>query len=120
VGRAGWAVRAEVALAADGNGGYVLDAYGAVHAFGGAPGVTVSAQWPGWDIARAIKLTARRRQGRRSHPANAPTSALTRRSKLWSTSTGNPKPPLASMVTNPCSAERRARMASMRSSPARW
>lgn len=36
------------------DGGYVLDGYGGVHAFGGAPARTGSAYWPGWDIARAV------------------------------------------------------------------
>jgi len=34
--------------------GYTLDGYGGVHPFGGAPGVTNSAYWPGWDIAKFV------------------------------------------------------------------
>jgi hypothetical protein len=39
---------------ADAGGGYVLDGFGGVHAFGDAPPVTATAYWPGWDIANAI------------------------------------------------------------------
>lgn len=39
-----------------GAGGYVLDLYGGIHAFGGAPVLTASAYWPGWDIARGLAL----------------------------------------------------------------
>ena len=37
-------------------GGYEVDGWGGVHAFGGAPAKTGSAYWPGWDIARGIAL----------------------------------------------------------------
>ena len=47
-----------VALRAGGTSGYTLDAYGGIHAFGGAPAVTASAYWPGWNIARGIVLRA--------------------------------------------------------------
>ncbi|MHB8571514.1 MAG: peptidoglycan DD-metalloendopeptidase family protein [Candidatus Dormibacteria bacterium] len=40
--------------ASAGGAGWTLDAYGRVHAFGGAPDVAAAATWPGWDIARAI------------------------------------------------------------------
>lgn len=43
-----------VALAPSGAGGYVVDAYGGVHAFGNAPAVSITAYWSGWDIARGI------------------------------------------------------------------
>ena len=46
-----------VAAAPDG-GGFVLDGYGGVHPFGGAPALRGSAYWPGWDIARGIALDA--------------------------------------------------------------
>lgn len=42
--------------AAPGGGGYELDAYGGIHAFGGAPNLTTNAYWPGWDITRGIAL----------------------------------------------------------------
>lgn len=42
--------------AAPGGGGYVLDAYGGLHSFGGATPMTGSAYWPGWDITRGIAL----------------------------------------------------------------
>lgn len=35
-------------------GGYVLDGYGGVHPYNGAPPVTGRGWWPGWDIARGI------------------------------------------------------------------
>lgn len=37
-------------------GGYVLDGYGGLHPFGGAPAVHGGGYWPGWDIARKVKL----------------------------------------------------------------
>lgn len=44
-----------VAAARDG-GGYVLDLYGGVHPVGGAPSISTSGYWPGWDIARGLAL----------------------------------------------------------------
>jgi hypothetical protein len=38
------------------HGGYVLDGFGGVHAYGGAPDMQSSAYWPGWNIARGIAL----------------------------------------------------------------
>jgi hypothetical protein len=35
---------------------YVLDGWGGLHPYGGAPGVSVTAFWQGWDIARGIAL----------------------------------------------------------------
>jgi hypothetical protein len=32
----------------------VLDGWGGLHAFGGAPDVTVSGYWSNWDIARGV------------------------------------------------------------------
>ena len=37
-------------------GGYELDGFGGIHAFGGAASLRASAYWPGWDIARGIAL----------------------------------------------------------------
>ena len=37
-------------------GGYLVDLYGAIHAFGGAPSVGASATWGGHDYARGIAL----------------------------------------------------------------
>ncbi len=51
----GGAARA-VALRSDGSSGYVLDGWGGVHPFGGAPALTIPFGWPGWDIVRAIVL----------------------------------------------------------------
>ena len=49
--------------------GWVLDAFGALHGFGGAPSATIGAWWPGWDIARDIVTTPGRHGG--SQPAAA-------------------------------------------------
>jgi len=38
--------------------GYTLDGYGGVHAFGNAPPPYGWAYWSGWDIARAVIVTA--------------------------------------------------------------
>ena len=45
-----------VALRAGGSSGYVLDGWGGLHPFGGAPYVYDSGYWPGWDITRGIVL----------------------------------------------------------------
>ncbi len=34
--------------------GYVLDAFGGIHGYGGAPALATTSYWPGWDIARGI------------------------------------------------------------------
>jgi hypothetical protein len=39
-------------------GGQVLDSWGGVHPFGGAPPVLVTAYWGSWDIARQLVLRA--------------------------------------------------------------
>ena len=36
--------------------GYTLDGYGGLHAFGGAPVANGGPYWPGWDIAKKVKL----------------------------------------------------------------
>ena len=38
----------------DGASGWVLDGFGGVHPWGGAPVVQQPGYWPGWDIARGI------------------------------------------------------------------
>jgi hypothetical protein len=38
------------------HGGYVLDAFGGIHPYGGAPTLATTAYWSGWDIARGIAL----------------------------------------------------------------
>jgi hypothetical protein len=44
-------------LRADGTSGYLLDGWGTLTPFGGAPPLTnVSGVWPQWDIARAVAL----------------------------------------------------------------
>src|SRR5207237_4505998 len=53
----GWDIARDIALdPADANAksGYVLDGWGGVHTFGGAPAVTIADYWQGWDIARSI------------------------------------------------------------------
>jgi hypothetical protein len=45
-----------IALTAGGHGGYTVDAYGGIHAFGNAQYETVSAYFPGWDIIRGIAV----------------------------------------------------------------
>ncbi len=52
----GWDIARGVALNSSGEGGYVLDAYGALHPFGDAPAVGSGVYWPGWDIARGVVL----------------------------------------------------------------
>ena len=51
----GWSIARGIAARSTG-GGYVLDGWGAVHGFGGAPALTSTGYWPGWDIARGIAL----------------------------------------------------------------
>lgn len=43
--------------------GWILDAFGGVHAVGGAPAVQTAAYWPGWDIARDLAVAAGQRGG---------------------------------------------------------
>lgn len=53
----GWKIARGLAMLPDHSGaGYVLDGWGGIHPFGGAPAFSASASWPGWDIARAIAL----------------------------------------------------------------
>jgi uncharacterized protein YvpB len=40
----------------DGRQGYILDGYGGVHPFGGAPALSFPAYWSGWDIARGLDV----------------------------------------------------------------
>lgn len=44
-------------------GGYVLDGYGGLHAYNGAPAVYGRGWWPGWDIARGIAVRPDGRSG---------------------------------------------------------
>ena len=39
-------------------GGYVLDAFGGLHPYGGAPVLATTAYWQGWSIARGVALRA--------------------------------------------------------------
>lgn len=54
----GWPIARGIALNSNGTGGYVLDGWGGVHAFGTAPPVNETGYWPYWDIARGIVLRA--------------------------------------------------------------
>ena len=46
-----------IALRPDGASGWVLDGWGGLHPFGGAPAITNGPYWSGWDIARGLVLT---------------------------------------------------------------
>ncbi|HEX6538883.1 MAG TPA: Ig-like domain repeat protein [Candidatus Dormibacteraeota bacterium] len=59
----GWGIAAGMALTPDGKGGYMLDGWGGVHAFGDAPAVVDTSYWPGWNIARAIVLRSDGKSG---------------------------------------------------------
>src|SRR5207302_764176 len=50
----GWAIARGVALVPGTNTGYVLDGWGGLHPFNGAPAVAPGAYWPKWDIARGL------------------------------------------------------------------
>jgi hypothetical protein len=50
----GWDIARSVAVTAPGKG-YILDGYGGLHPFGGAPALADPTYW-GWDIARGIAL----------------------------------------------------------------
>jgi GH25 family lysozyme M1 (1,4-beta-N-acetylmuramidase) len=52
----------DVAVRPDGSG-YLLDGWGGIRPFGGAPAVSDAASWPGFDIARRIVLRADGRSG---------------------------------------------------------
>ncbi|MBV9099438.1 MAG: Ig-like domain repeat protein [Candidatus Dormibacteraeota bacterium] len=51
-----WNIARGIALRSDGTSGYVLDAFGGLHGFGGAPWIPQGSLWPGWGIARGIAL----------------------------------------------------------------
>lgn len=53
-----WRIARGVAVRSSGVGGYTLDGWGGIHAFGDAPPVSSGAYWSGWDIARGIALRA--------------------------------------------------------------
>lgn len=52
----GYAIARGVAARPDGSG-YVLDGWGAMHPFRGAPSIAVSGYWPGRDITRGVALS---------------------------------------------------------------
>jgi len=56
----GWDIARKVVIFPNGAGGYVLDGFGGVHAFGigrpAPPGPALTAYWQGWDIAHDIAL----------------------------------------------------------------
>jgi hypothetical protein len=49
---------AALSLPAPTTGGYTVDAYGGLHAYGNAPYEVVSADYPGWNIVRGVVLDA--------------------------------------------------------------
>jgi hypothetical protein len=51
-----WDIARGMVLTPGGTGGYFLDGWGGVHAFGSAPAVNVTGYWAGWDIARSLVL----------------------------------------------------------------
>jgi N-acetyl-anhydromuramyl-L-alanine amidase AmpD len=58
-----WDIARKLVIFPDGSGGYVLDGWGGIHGFGingavpaSVSGVSGSAYWPSWDIAREIAL----------------------------------------------------------------
>jgi hypothetical protein len=56
----GWDIARKVVIFPDGSGGYVLDGYGGIHAFGigrpAPPNPKFTGYWPGWDIAHDFAL----------------------------------------------------------------
>lgn len=56
----GWDIARKVVILPNGLGGYVLDGYGGIHAFGigrpKPPDPVLTDYWPGWDIARDMVL----------------------------------------------------------------
>jgi len=54
----GWDIAHDAALIPGTNAGYVLDGWGGLHPFGGAPVITGYTYWRGYDIARAIWISA--------------------------------------------------------------
>jgi hypothetical protein len=63
----GWDIARKVVIFPDGGGGYVLDGYGGIHAFGigrpKPPDPVLTAYWNGWDIARDLVLIPGTRSG---------------------------------------------------------
>ena len=54
----GWDIARASRLRADGSGGWTLDGYGGMHAYGEAAVINTPAYW-GWDIARAFVISSR-------------------------------------------------------------
>ena len=52
----GLAIARDLVVRSNGTSGYILDGYGGIHAFGGAPAVAAPAYWSGWDVARSMVL----------------------------------------------------------------
>lgn len=50
----GWDIARAVQVLPDGSGGWTLDGWGHIHAWGAAPSISTDIGWPGWDIARAF------------------------------------------------------------------
>ena len=47
----------------DDNSGYVLNGWGGIHPFGGAPAISPQVNWPNWDIARDFELRTNKTSG---------------------------------------------------------
>src|SRR3989442_1108519 len=58
-----WDIARAVAVRPDGSGGWTLDGFGGIHAFGTAPIAITPAYWSNWDIARAIVVTSKGADG---------------------------------------------------------
>ncbi len=52
----GWNIARDVVLIPGTHAGYVLDGYGGLHGFNGAPAVPAPSYWKGWDIGRGVWL----------------------------------------------------------------
>ena len=61
--RNGFDIAHAVVLRQDGSGGWELDGFGGLHAFGIAPAVSSPAYWNGWNIARAVVVTSKDQNG---------------------------------------------------------
>src|SRR5207302_752292 len=51
-----WDIGRAITVLPNGDGGYILDGWGGVHAFGNAAAPQWSAYWPFWDIARGLAV----------------------------------------------------------------
>src|SRR5438132_8202851 len=54
-----WDIARALVVRSDGSGGWTLDGFGGIHAFGTAPTAITPAYWSNWDIARAMVVTSK-------------------------------------------------------------